>query len=423
MVETETLAVLMFGAVVAHVHHRRSAGYRLEYEMQAREPGSTPLSLSLPPAIGTFTGEVVETYLWGLLPEDPRARVAIQRTHAGVNPEKPLSLLSAIGKECAGAVQLCPPEEVDRVAHSVGTLESASLADVEARLSAMRIDPEAGWVMPHEHWSLAGTQSKFGIRHKDGTWWWAHGAQPTTHIVKPGVRELRGQALVEHLTMRAGHHLGLRIARTEFLDFLSERAVVVERFDRAIEAGGAVVRTHQEDVCQALGIRHKYEEYGGPSASAIIRLLRESAATAQQGRDNVNDFVDGLLFNTVIAATDAHARNYALVLKGDQVQFAPLYDVATSLAYDPPGAGARRLSMQIGGTFDAAGVDDNAWRRFARENRLDDDRVLDRVDHLRNGVVDAFEAAVQEVASDDWDGQVSEVAQRLLPSLATHLAR
>jgi serine/threonine-protein kinase HipA len=215
----------------------------------------------------------------------------------------------------------------------------------------------------------------------------------------------------------------LRIARTKFLDFHSERAVVVERFDRAVEASGEVVRTHQEDVCQALGIRQKYEEYGGPSAPAIIRLLRESAATAQQGRSNVNDFVDGLIFNTVIAATDAHARNYALVLEGDRVQFAPLYDVATSLAYGPPGAGPRRLSMQIGGTFEASSVDDDTWLRFARENRLDHDRVLDRVDHVRGGVVDAFDAAVLEMAADDWDSQVSEVAQRLLPALATHLAQ
>lgn len=418
---SEPLAVLLSGQVVAQVHQPRPRAYRLEYEPSVRNADTTPLSLSLPPTTGVFNGAAVETYLWGLLPEDVRAREAVRRTHPGTDPNDALSLLAAIGKECAGAVQFCVLGEVDDVLEDSGWLEPASPVNLEVRLSGLRMNPEAGWLLPDEHWSLAGTQAKFGVRRQADKWYWAHGAQATTHIVKPGVSTLRAQVLVEHLTMAAARHLGLLAAPTEFLDFHSERALVVERFDREVSDGGAVTRVHQEDLSQAMGVSQKYEEFGGPSPEAIIDLLRTSAATARQGRDNVDAFVDALVFNTIVAATDAHARNHAVILDRDQVRFAPLHDVATSLAYERRATQSRRLSMQIDGIFDAAMVDDKAWVEFARANRLDDGRVMSQVRHVRDGAAGAFEAALLEVEADDWDQQVSGVAQRLLPNLAAHL--
>ena len=418
----DALAVVLSGVLVAHVERTPSGAYRLEYEPSAKSHGSTPLSLSLPPEVGSFVGESVGTFLWGLLPENPLALAAVQRTHRGVDLRDPMSLLAAIGKDCAGAVQFCRPDEVADLLSGTGSLEPASGADIEQRLSELRLDPQAGWVMPSEHWSLAGMQAKFGIRRSENSWWWAHGSQATTHIVKPGVSGLRAQALVEHLTMRAGAHLGLSVAATEFVDFESERALVVTRFDRASTRDGGVTRIHQEDVCQALNIREKYEQDGGPSASVVIRLLRESAATARQARENVGDFVAGLIFNTVVAAPDAHARNYALTLDEDQVQLAPLYDLATSLAYDPTAHAARQVSMQIGGAFITSEVDEDAWKRFADDNGLSPEWITEQVDRIRGSAVDAFERAIREAADNDWDNQVGVVAERLLPALASQLA-
>lgn len=419
----DALAVVLSGVLVAHVERTPSGAYRLEYEPSAKSHGSTPLSLSLPPEVGSFVGESVGIFLWGQLPENPLALAAVQRTHRGVDPRDPMSLLAAIGRDCAGAVQFCRPADVADLFSGTGSLEPAGEADIEQRLSELRLDPQAGWVMAGEHWSLAGMQPKFGIRRSENSWWWAHGSQATTHIVKPGVSGLRAQALVEHLTMRAGAHLGLSVAATEFVDFQSERALVVKRFDRVSTADGGVTRIHQEDVCQALNIREKYEQNGGPSASVVIKLLRESAATARQARENVGAFVAGLIFNTVVAAPDAHARNYALVLDGDQVQLSPLYDLATSLAYDPPAHSARQVSMQIGGASAACDIGEDAWKRFADDNGLSAKWILEQVDRIRGTAVDAFERAIQEATDNDWDDQVGAVAGRLLPALASQLAQ
>jgi serine/threonine-protein kinase HipA len=45
-------------------------------------------------------------------------------------------------------------------------------------------------------------------------------------------------------------------------------------------------------------------------------------------------FFDALAWNWLIAGTDAHAKNYSLLLAGGQVRLAPLYDIASALPYE-----------------------------------------------------------------------------------------
>ena len=47
------------------------------------------------------------------------------------------------------------------------------------------------------------------------------------------------------------------------------------------------------------------------------------------------------MWNWLIAGTDEHAQNYGLLLAGDQVRLAPLYDVASAL---PDGRDASDLA-------------------------------------------------------------------------------
>lgn len=420
MTRTGRLAVLLAGEHVADVERTRRGVIRLTYHDSATRPGSTPLSLSLPPQRSTFTGETVEGYLWGLLPESEDARNALRRTH-GADPRDPLSLLAAIGKDCAGAVQFCLPDEIDETRDRVGWLEPVSNSEIEARLVEMRMDEDSSWALPGDHWSLGGMQQKFTLRRESGRWFYARGAEPSTHIVKPGVHRMEAQALIEHVSMRAARHLGLGAAHTEYADFASERAIVVQRFDRARDGAENVGGVHQEDLCQALGVREKYEEQGGPSAKTIAALLRDSASTASGARGNIEAFLDGLIFSTVIGAPDAHARNYSVILDGDVVRLAPLYDVASGLAYSVDPRRPRVLSMSIGGTFDLAAIDADAWRRCAGDLGLAEDLVLDRVAGISHSTPDAFDKALGEI--DDWDGSVSSVRSRLMSGLRRHLAQ
>lgn len=409
------LAVLLGGEHVAMLDRTRST-LRLSYLDEARSPDATPLSLALPPALGSHAGRSVEAYLDGLIPDSDAALGAIRRQY-GADPQDRMSVLAAIGKDCAGAVQFCLPEEVADVCARRGDLVPVSDGEIEQRLAELDVDEEASWILPGEHWSLGGTQQKFTLRRQADRWWLAHGSEPTTHIVKPGVRALKAQALAEHVSMRAAADLGLDVAGTEFTEFKSQTAIVITRFDRSPDADGVPVRRHQEDLCQALGVTQKYEEYGGPSALDVIDLLRDASATPRQARANVDRFVGDLLYNTVIGAPDAHARNYAVLLTGDQVELAPMYDVASGFGY---GAGGqeRKLSMSIGGTFLLEEVDSDAWRRFADAARLDGQHLLGRLAAMAEAVPAAFENALAEV--DDWHGQAADLGERLLPRLRQH---
>ncbi len=410
---TRHLAVLLDGTYVADVEHTRAGALQLRY----RDTVTTPLSLSLPRTVATHTGARVERFLRALLPDAPGALRAVA-DQTGADVADPLSLLAVVGADCPGAVQLCLPDQVEATSARPGTLAVCTDAQIEMRLAALEMNDDPSWLMPGEHWSLGGTQAKFALRRQGGRWYTAHGAEPTTHIVKPGVRGLAHQALVEHISMRAAAHLGLAVAHTEMVSFLTEDAVVVTRFDRATDPDGTVRRLHQEDACQALGVWQKYEEHGGPSAADIIGLLRDSSRTAAQAQANVGRFTDALIVNTVLGAPDAHARNYAVLLAGDDVRLAPLFDVASGLAYDRTSGSPLVGSMSIGGTVELGAIDSAAWRRFADQTEQDATLVLGRVRTLAEVVPAAVERALDET---DADG-VRELRSRLLPRLRAHVA-
>lgn len=91
------------------------------------------------------------------------------------------------------------------------------------------------------------------------------------------------------------------------------------------------MRVHQEDLCQALGVPPslKYQNEDGPTPSQIARLLRDVMPPGA-GEDAVRRFADALIWNWLIGGTDAHAKNYSILLAGDQVRLAPLYDIASA---------------------------------------------------------------------------------------------
>lgn len=141
--------------------------------------------------------------------------------------------------------------------------------EIELRLAELGMDAEATWTMPGEHWSLGGSQQQFALRRIGDEYFEAHGAQPISHIVKPGVHGLKAQALIEHVSMRAARACGVDMAQTDFVSFKSENAIIVTRFDRASNADGSLTRLHQEDLCQA-GLA--YDTRGGGSRELSMSI-------------------------------------------------------------------------------------------------------------------------------------------------------
>jgi serine/threonine-protein kinase HipA len=181
--------------------------------------------------------------------------------------------------------------------------------------------------------------------------------------------------------------------RTQVRRFGDVSAVVVERFDRRL-ASQATGRVHQEDLCQAMSVppSGKYQSEGGPGprqiADLLRRVMRPGEAYAALWR-----FADALIWNWLIAGTDAHAKNYSILLAGDEVRLAPLYDVSSALPY---GVHEKklRLAMKIGGEYGVS-PSRNAWPRAAADLGLPADELIDRMCELAERAPDAFAEAAK----------------------------
>jgi serine/threonine-protein kinase HipA len=136
------------------------------------------------------------------------------------------------------------------------------------------------------------------------------------------------------------------VADTKVMRFEKEIAVVIERYDGQF-SGNTIIRVHQEDIRQAIGVlpTKKYQNEGGPAPADIVELLRSYSTDRETDLDT---FVDALGFNWLIAGTDARAKNYSLLpASGPTVRLAPLYDIASILPYDDVDVQKIKLAMNV----------------------------------------------------------------------------
>lgn len=306
-----------------------------------QSPQRRSLSLSLPiTAARTVRGEVVAHYFDNLLPDNRniRERLARRFSTRGIDA---FSLLTAIGRDCVGAVQLLPDDMAPQGWNTVSA-RRLSEAQVAALLRAVPADGLPG--APDDDMplriSIAGAQEKTALTRHQGRWCQPLGATPTTHIFKLPLGLVGGQRRVnlsdsvynEWLCAQLLAGLGLPVAATAIAHFEDQTVLVVERFDRQWMDGRQwIARLPQEDLCQALGVPPdlKYEQDGGPGMARCLQLLQGSAAA----QDTLAFLLAQLVF-WLLGATDGHAKNYSLFLQpGDRYLMTPLYDVLSMWPY------------------------------------------------------------------------------------------
>jgi serine/threonine-protein kinase HipA len=399
---SNTLAVLLDDAVAGAVTRLQTGRLRFDYDDDYRNDGGhTPVSVSMPTSVRSHPDAAINPWLWGLLPDTHRVIERWARQfHAAA---KPFPLLSTpIGRDCAGAVRLVAADEALHALSAPGSVTWLSEGEVAERLRELREDHTA-WLGREftGQFSLAGAQAKTALLYENGRWGEPAGAAATSHILKPAVVGLDDHDLNEHLCLDAAGRAGLVVARTHVERFEGESAIVVDRYDRRVR-DGRLSRIHQEDVCQALGLYpdRKYQRDGGPGPADVVDLLRNVMAPLAAD-DAVWRFFDALVWSWLIAGTDAHAKNYSLLLAGGDVGLAPLYDIASALPY---GVHERKLrfAMKIGGDYRVY-PERNTWDIAAKELALNVDRALDRVVALAEKTPDAFADAANapEVAALD----------------------
>lgn len=418
---SDALLVILDGVVAGTLTRLRGGRVRFDYDTAYREqPANTPLSLSMPIQVASHSDQTITPWLWGLLPDnDAVLRRWAREFH--VSPSSAFSLLrTPIGEDCAGAVQFAPPDELDRALNRTGEVMWLTDDQVAERLQDLHED-STSWLGRSfsGQFSLAGAQAKTALLLQRNRWGVPAGSIPTTHILKPAVAGLDDHDLNEHLCLDAARRAGLIAARTSIGRFADESAVVVTRYDRLADQDGGVTRVHQEDLCQALGVppSEKYQNEGGPAPADIARLLRQSMPP-QVAEEAVGRFADALIWNWLIGGTDGHAKNYSVLLAGDQVRLAPLYDVASALPY---GVHERklRLAMKIGSSYEIY-TQRNNWPEAARDLAVDTAALLERVLELAAIAPKAFAEAAATPAVKDIN---SELPAKLVELIADRAGR
>ena len=349
---------------------------RFVYEEAWRGGGSAfPLSLSMPLAAAEHSGDAVENYLWNLLPDREETLMALARQYS-VSSRNPFALVGAHGQDLPGAVQILPPELVATsiAREGVKWVSEKRLAEFLGLLiqnpGLNRINEDAN------HFSLAGAQPKKAVLWMGGRWYEHKGRTPTTHIIKPPIRDLDFSVENEHFCLRLAAAIGLPTAKSEVVKIDGVPNIVVERYDRVRfngakrmplnEAGGVIYRIHQEDLCQSLGVspKEKYQKDGGPTMADIMRVL-DGSSNAQADRER---FMRACAFNFVVLGIDAHAKNFSILIDHTGYRLAPLYEIISAAAYDT--YRYDRMAMKVGGEYRWRWIAQRHWERAAQECRF-----------------------------------------------------
>ncbi|NRF66876.1 HipA domain-containing protein [Aquincola sp. S2] len=294
-----------------------------------------------------------------LLPDNDTIRRRI-RARFGVRSTEAFELLSAIGRDCVGAVQLLP---VDETPHDIRKVEYQRLSDAEVEriLREIVVTPAFGVrdSVSDFRISIAGAQEKTALLWFDGGWCKPLDATPTTHILKLPLgkvtkvdADFSTSVENEWLCAQIVRELGLDVAETAMARFGDQSVLVVERFDRVRvdDARGRrhpyLIRLPQEDMCQATGTppAHKYENDKGPGMLQCLEVL----GSAESPHESRLHFALAQLAFWLLAAPDGHAKNFSVFINaGGSYTHTPLYDVLS--AWPVIGKRAHQLPYQEAG--------------------------------------------------------------------------
>lgn len=389
--EADALQVWLGGCVVADLTLSRRRVPQLRYRadfVAARGAGALGLSVPLPVAARPYKGELVDYWVESLLPEG-ETRTVLER-YFRVRRGDGFALLAAIGRDCAGAVAVAPAGQ--DLGEAAGPLQPLSSAEVGEEVASLRQHPLG--VDDEVRVSLGGLQSKLLLVRVGGGWARPLGGTPSTHILKPDPPEFPGLVASEAFAQRTAALAGLQAADGRLDSFGGRTVLVVTRFDREL-SGGKLVRKHQEDGCQALGVdpsgAGKYQTLD--TAASYRGLAGVLTAHARAPLHELRRLGAMMTFTVAIGNTDAHLRNHAFLHDAGTLTLAPVYDAAPTTEF----AATRHLALWIGGQSLLAVVRRGHLVREMTSWGLDADDAATVFDTTLARLTDAYDEAARLV--------------------------
>ncbi|MDP2788336.1 MAG: type II toxin-antitoxin system HipA family toxin [Pseudomonadota bacterium] len=321
-------------------------------------PNAVALSASLPLQGEPFDDHKTRPFFAGLLPEGQMRRLIAQRFQ--VSGQNDFALLDHIGGECAGAVTFLEQGQALPMPTRNDDVQWLNDEEVVALLDELPRRPMLAG-KDGLRLSLAGAQDKLPVVFDGVRIGLPHNGTPSSHILKPAIHAVEDSVLNEGFCMALAEAMQLKPARSHVHAVLNRPFLLVERYDRVVDAQGCRQRLHQEDFCQALGVvpEMKYQNEGGPDLALCFDLVRR---TTRPSAPQVLRLFDYVIFNALIGNHDAHAKNFSLLYAGKTLILAPLYDTLSTAVYPTL---TPKMAMKIGSKYKFSEVEKRHWDQFA----------------------------------------------------------
>jgi serine/threonine-protein kinase HipA len=352
--------------------------------------GAFPISTTMPLRADRIISDVFLPWAANLLPESEQLRTLGQLL--GMARTDVIGLLAAIGGDTAGAISFGQPGRTDTFQWRVVDKEE----DLERLINELPNKPflvgEEGVSM-----SLAGVQTKLAVSiDGNGQICIPMNGSPSTHILKPDATRLWGSVQNEAFCLGLARRLKIPTPNITTGRAGNRTYLLVERYDR-MTGGGRWRRLHQEDFCQALGkppsAKYEVNHTGtrGPALTDMFEVTRRHLPPSDIVR-----LLDMVVFNVLACNTDAHAKNYSILIRGNGVSLAPMYDVMCGEVFDGV---TNNLAQRVAGKNRGDHLKGRHWQRFARDCGLNPKQVLERVGTLAKAVIaEAREAEAEVIA-------------------------
>lgn len=382
------LDVYLWDHLAGHLRLDEKRRFVFQYDVEwIKKKNAIPLSLHLPLRTDIYPDDFSRPFFSNLLPEAEVKRIIARRLQ--ISASNDFAMLNSIGGECAGAVSVLPAGFIPVVKPGYQRLNEEELHRIIADLPKRPL--MAG--VEGMRLSLAGAQNKLPVYMESDGIFIASGNAPSTHILKPPIRDLEDTVENEAFCMMLAQKMGLPAPPVAIRRGL-DKLYVIQRYDRSRNKDGHIMRLHQEDFCQALGFLpdQKYESEGGPSLEHCFTLLQEKSISPAADRLALLQWT---IFNFLIGNADAHAKNLAIIFTDQGPRLAPFYDLICTQVYPDL---TQKQAMRIGGENRPSWIQQKHWEKLGKSVAIKSSLVLKTLLDMATDILPAAQAL-----SDDFD--------------------
>lgn len=410
---------------------------RLSFLYEAGFSKDMILSIDMPVRREAYGHKECHAFFGGLLPEEDERRKLAEALQ--ISERNDFKILEIIGRECAGAVSIFPEGESPEFSgenHLIGDATPAQKISRE-RLGDIleKLRTRSAFVFDDLRFSLAGAQKKIALTMIDDEFFFPDKTHLSTHIFKPPHDRFQYTVENEFFCMKLAKNVGLSVGNVKLVQIKQGYNVLcVERYDRARlhEVGEGrnlskitLIRMHQEDFCQALGIwpENKYQNEDGPGLGDAFDVLQRVSKIPSQDRQKL---LDTVMFNYLIGNNDAHGKNFSLLLghkmMGNIIKLAPAYDlICTEIYVDDPEYKSK-MAMSIGGKYNPYEVHERHWEKFSHECGLTPSYVFKRLLEMAKRIAAAFQPLCEDLKKEGADSSIYNDIYTVFRRRADHIS-